>query len=200
LYRKVLDTLAVAVFIVGASGKVSFANAKADNLLSSGDLLRLAGGKVVAARTDLAGTKLEDAIARACKGDKILGISGIGVPLVGKSGERAAAYVLPIAGSDVRGQLGRGYAAVFLARRGEQQPMAIEILRTVFDLTPMEAKVAYATSLGDSTEAIAAAFGSSVETVRSHLKHIYVKADVGEKTALAARVNELLPPIDSTHR
>ena len=197
LYRQVLDALSVAVFIVGTGGKPTFANAKAEGILSEGDLLRLSGGKLVATRTDLAGAKLEDAVARAGKGDRALGISGIGVPLVGKSGERAAAYVLPISGGDLRGQLGRGYAAVFLARRGEQQPMAIEILRTVFDLTPMEAKIAYAASLGDSTETIAAVFGISVETVRSHLKHVYVKADVGDKTALAVRVNELIPPIDT---
>lgn len=196
LYRKVLDSLSVAVFVAGTGGKLVFANAKADALLSSGDLLRLANGKVMATRADIAGIKFDEAIARGIKGDAALGISGIGVPLVSKSGDRAAAYVLPISGKDLRGQLGQGYAAVFIARRGEQQPMAIEILRTVFDLTPMEAKVAYATSLGDNPEAIGLTLGNSVETIRSHLKSAYRKADVTDKTALTARIHELIPPIN----
>jgi DNA-binding CsgD family transcriptional regulator len=195
LHRKVLDTLSVAVFVVGSHGKLAFANAGGDAMLSAGELLRLSNGRIAAARDDVTGTKLDDAIARGLKGDSAVGLTGIGVPLAGISGERASAYVLPIAGSDVRGQLGQGHAAVFIARRGEQQPMAIEILRTVFDLTPTEAKIAYATSLGDSPDTIASTLGSGIETVRSHLKHIYAKADVSDKTALAARVNALMPPL-----
>lgn len=200
LYRQVLDTLSVAVFVAGAGGRLVFANAQAEALLSSGDLLRLAAGKLVATRPDVAAVKFADAIARGIKGDRAAGISGIGVPLVGKSGERAAAYVLPLSGSDVRSQLGPGHVAIFIARRGEQQPMAIEILRTVFDLTPAEAKVAYAASLGDSLETIAMALGNSVETVRTHLKGVYRKVDVSDKAALAARIHELIPPIEAAIR
>ena len=195
LYRKVLDTLSVAVFLVGTGSRLIFANAKGEAILSDGGLLQLAHGKLAAHRFDITGTTLEDAIARGVKGDGTVGISGIGVPLVSLAGERAAAYVLPIMGDDLRGQMGAGYAAVFIAQRGEQQPMAIEILRTVFDLTPTEAKIAYATSLGDNPEAIALAHGSVVDTVRTHLKNIYTKANVQDKTALAARVNALMPPV-----
>ncbi len=195
LYRKVLDSLAVAVVVVGASSHIRFANAKADKLLSQGNLLRKANGKLMAVRRDVSGTSLDDAIDRCTKGDAASGLSGIGVPLASETGERAAAYVLPIRGDDVRGQMGDGSATVFIAQRGEQQPMAVEILRTVFDLTPTEARIAYATSLGDSPETISLAHGTTTDTVRSHLKHIYVKADVPDKTALAARVNALVPPV-----
>lgn len=200
LYRKVLDSLSVAVFVAGTGGKLVFANAKADALFSSGEILRLAGGKVIATRTDIVGTKFTAAIARGIKGDQALGIAGIGVPLVSKSGERAAAYVLPIAGSDLRSQMGPGHVAVFIARRGDQQPMVVEALRTLFDFTPMEARVAYALSLGDSPEDVALALGNSVETVRSHLKSAYRKADVPDKTALTVRIHEMIPPIDLPER
>lgn len=197
LYRKVLDTLSVAVCVVGAGSKLVYANTRADELLKSGDLLRLVDAKLTTTRPDITGAKLENALARAIKGDAALGIAGIGVPLASLTGERAAAYVLPIAGNDLRGQIGPGLATVFIARRGEQQPMAIEILRTVFDLTPVEAKIAYATSLGNTPEAISLALGKSINTVRSHLKNIYPKVDVPDKTALAARINAMIPPVDS---
>jgi DNA-binding CsgD family transcriptional regulator len=197
LYRKVLDALSVAVFIVTTGGRVEYANVKADALLSDGSLLRKANGRLATARADISGNKLDDAIDRALKGDAAVGIAGIGVPLASVTGERAAAYVLPISGNDLRGDIGEGYAVVFIAQRGEQQPMAVEILRTVFDLTPMEAKVAYATSLGDNPETIALALGNKVDTVRSHLKSIYAKTDVTDKTALAAQVAALIPPVNA---
>ena len=195
-FRKVLDTLSVAVCVVSTGGKLAFVNSKAEALLAAGTLLRKMNGKLATARIDITGTALDDAIARGIKGDTALGISGIGVPLVSLDGERAAAYVLPIRGDDIRSQMGDGHAVVFIAQRGEQQPMAVEILRTLFDLTPMEAKVAYATSLGGNPELIATAHGIAIDTV-THTSSGLVKTDVTDKTALAARVNALIPPINA---
>ncbi len=195
LYRRVLDALAVAVFIVSTGGHVRFANARAEALLSDGKLVRKSNGRLAALRPDITGNALDLAIERGISGDAGVGLAGIGVPLVSTDGTRAAAYVLPISGGDLRGQMGEGYACVFIAQRGEQQPMAIEILRTVYDLTPMEAKIAYATSLGDSPETIGQSHGTATDTIRSHLKHIYLKANVPDKTALAAQVHALIPPL-----
>ena len=197
LYRNVLDTLSVAVCVVTTGGRIAFTNAKADALLSDGALLCKTNGRLAAARAEISGPMLDDAIDRGIKGDESVGISGIGVPLMSIAGERAAAYVLPITGNDLRGDMGEGHACVFIAQRGEQQPMSVEILRTVFDLTPTEAKIAYAISLGDSPETIGLAQGTTIDTVRKHLKSIYSKVDVRDKTALAAKVSALMPPISA---
>jgi DNA-binding CsgD family transcriptional regulator/PAS domain-containing protein len=196
LHRQVLDALSVAVFVVGAGNRMVFCNAKGERMLAAGDLLCLQGGRLSASRTEIIGDRFDTAMARAVDGDAALGIAGIGVPLMSAAGERAAAYVLPIAGRDLRSELGCGHATVFIAQRGEQQPMAIEILRTMFDLTPMEARVSYATSLGESPAQIATLFGVSLETVRSHLKRAFQKVDVRDKTALAASVTALIPPVE----
>jgi DNA-binding CsgD family transcriptional regulator len=117
------------------------------------------------------------------------------VPLVGANGERSAAYVLPIAGKDIRGDLGKGHCAVFISQRGEQQPMAIEILRTVFDLSPTEARVATLIAKGEGPVMIAESLGITVNTVRSHLARAFSKTGAGDQTALGALVNKLMPPI-----
>ena len=197
LYRQVLDNLSVAVFVVGAGAQLKFTNAKGDALLSDGDVLRTDRGTLHASINNGVAAALNAAIERATRGDRDLGISGIGVPLKGLSGARAAAYVLPLDGKSVRGDLASGCAAIFIAGREEQQPMVVEILRTLYDLTPTEAKVAYASSLGESTEAIAATQGVTRDTVRSHLKKIYVKTDVPGKTALAARIHAIVPPLSA---
>ncbi len=195
LYRKVLDSLSVAVFVVGAGRRMVFTNAAGDAMLSDGNLLGFGAGRLAARRVPGAPAALDDAMERACKGDQSIGISGIGVPLTGYDGERAAAYVLPIAGDDLRGALGKGYCAVFVAKRGEQQPMAMEVLRTVFDLTQTEARVSLLVAQGDAPAAIAGSLGISINTVRSHLARAFGKTGTGDQTALGALVNGLLPPI-----
>ncbi|MGL4238813.1 helix-turn-helix transcriptional regulator [Tabrizicola sp.] len=195
LYRKVLDALSVAVLIVDGNGRLVYGNALADAILSKGDFLAFSQGHVRTRRMDGTVDHLQAAIARAAHGAQSLGISGIGVPLVSADGERASAYVLPLEGNDLRGELAPGHAAIFIAQRSEQQPMAVEILRTIFGLTPSEAKVAYAMSLGEAPQAVAAAQGTTVNAVRYHLKNAYAKVGVNDKTALAARVTALIPPV-----
>lgn len=195
LYRQVLDALSVAVLIVDGSGRMVYCNGLAEALLSKGDLLAFRNGQVRSRRTQAVPDHLLFAIAKATNGAKGQGISGIGVPLTGPDGERASAYVLPLDGTDVRGEIARGHAAIFVAQRKEQQPMAVEILRTIFGLTPTEAKVAYAISQGEAPGVIAAAQGTTVNAVRYHLKNAYAKVGVNDKTALAARVSALIPPV-----
>jgi DNA-binding CsgD family transcriptional regulator len=195
LYRHVLDTLSTAVFVIGLGRRVAFANASAEALLSDGNYLTQSNGTLQARRVAGDVSALDDAIDRASKGDSAIGITGIGVPLIGDDGERAAAYVLPISGKDLRGDLGQGHCAVFVARRGEQQPMAIEILRTLFDLTVSEARIACLIAKGDGPQAIAEALGVSVNTVRSHLQSAYAKTSAPDQTALGALVNGLMPPV-----
>jgi DNA-binding CsgD family transcriptional regulator len=195
LYRQVLDQLSVAVFVVGLGRRIVFTNASGDAMLSEGNHVRSVAGAITAQRIIGAPSALDEAIDRAAAGDTAIGISGIGVPLVGANGERSAAYVLPIAGKDIRGDMGKGHCAVFISQRGEQQPMAIEILRTVFDLSPTEARVATLIAKGEGPAMIAESLAISVNTVRSHLARAFSKTGAGDQTALGALVNKLMPPI-----
>ncbi len=195
LYRHVLNTLSTAVFVIGIGRRVAFASAAGEAMLSDGNYLVQSSGVLQARRVAGDVSALDEAIDRASKGDVAIGISGIGVPLIGNNGDRAAAYVLPIAGKDLRGDMGQGHCAVFVARRGEQQPMTIEILRTLFDLTVQEARVATLIAKGDGPQAIAEALGVSVNTVRSHLQHAFAKTSANDQTALGALVNGLMPPV-----
>jgi DNA-binding CsgD family transcriptional regulator len=195
LYRQVLDVLSVAVFVVGLGRRLVFTNASGDAMLSNGNALNLSQGTLQAKRIAGHPSALDDAIDSALKGDVAIGISGIGVPLIGNTGERLAAYVLPIAGKDVRGAMGLGHCAVFVASRREQQPMAMEILRTMFDLTVMETRVALLLAQGQGPQAIADGLKLSVNTVRSHLKHAYAKTETADQTSLSALIHSVLPPI-----
>ena len=195
LYRSMLDKLAAAVFVVGIGGVLRFANAAGEEMLSNAAHLKKINGGLSAARQGHARVKLAEAIARALSGDASLGIRGIGVPLMSEDGEPAAAYVLPIAGGDLRRDVGNGNAIVFVSKRTDQQPVVIEILRTMFALTPTEARAAHDLVAGNKPSAIAVTSGVSPDTIRVHLKHVYAKTGVGDQVALAALINALTPPI-----
>ncbi len=192
LHRSVLDQMSVPVIVVAAGRRIVIANAAAETMLSEGHLVKSVSGALAAARGD---EGLGDAIDRAGKGDLVIGLKGIGVPLVSTTGERAAAYVLPIAGKDLRSEMGKGFATVFLARRGEHLPTAIEVLRSMFDLSQMEARVAAMIANGTAPTDIAAALGSSVNTIRTHLKRAFEKTNTPTQSALTALINGLMPPV-----
>jgi DNA-binding CsgD family transcriptional regulator/PAS domain-containing protein len=195
LYKQVLDNLSVAVFVMGSGRRITFANASGEALLSSGDLLSVKAGVLQVRRNSHHAMLFDDAVERAISGEQALGIKGIGVPLLGASGERAAAYVLPLSGGDARRALGVGHCAVFVARRGEQQPMAVEVLRTLFDLTAAEARVSLLVAKGENPQMIAEGTGISVNTVRTHLKHSFAKTRCADQISLAGLVNGLFPPL-----
>jgi DNA-binding CsgD family transcriptional regulator len=50
-------------------------------------------------------------------------------------------------------------------------------------------------ALGEAPGTVAEAQGTTVNAVRYHLKNAYSKVGVSDKTALAARVTALIPPI-----
>ncbi|MCB1378233.1 MAG: hypothetical protein KDK89_07695 [Alphaproteobacteria bacterium] len=194
LYREVLDRLSSAVFLVGPSRRIIYANEAGERLLGDEEFLR-SRNRALEAVTPLQNLHLADAIDRAVAGDAELGIKGIGVPLLARNGARAAVYVLSSLGRDARAELGHGHAIVFLAHRAEQQPMTIEILRTVFELTNMEARIACQIVNGHSPVAISEAMGLSVNTVRSHLSRAFAKTGSTDQVSLAACINRIIPPI-----
>ena len=195
LYRQVLDSIATPVFVMGLGHRIVFCNAPAEQMLVEAKFLKNNAGLLSVAREGNSAKALEEAIDRCAKGHADCGTSGIGVPLVDDEGDRAAAYVLPIGGSDLRGDLGKGFAAVFVSKRSEQQPMVIEVLRTIFDLTPAEARVSTLIAKGDDPTTISEALNVSVNTIRTHLARVFQKTGARDQLALSTVVNQLLPPI-----
>ncbi|HZV84129.1 MAG TPA: LuxR C-terminal-related transcriptional regulator [Brevundimonas sp.] len=88
--------------------------------------------------------------------------------------------------------------AVRLTFQGELSGRRVDAGRTLwasldkaFDLTPAEERVARLLAEGESVSAIAAAVGVTLDTVRSHAQHIYLKVGVSNREQLTARLAQL---------
>jgi DNA-binding CsgD family transcriptional regulator len=195
LYKKMLDQLATAVFLIGLGGKVEFSNGKAEDLLRDGNFLLSRGGRLTTARSPVGAVKMDEALSRAAIGDAALGIAGIGVPLLGVDGARAAAYVLPLGKSEVRNEMGKGYCAVFVAQRGEHLPVLSEVLRTLYDLTPTEAKISVLIADGSKPLDLSQALDLSINTIRTHLSRVFSKTGTKDQLGLVELVKGLSPPV-----
>jgi DNA-binding CsgD family transcriptional regulator len=190
LCKQVLDKISAAVFVLGHGGHIQFANAAGEKLLSAGDRISTSNGVLKVSKSQGQSVALDNAIDRALNSHRTTGFAGGAVPLVSDDGNMAAAYVLPLASKDV---LGSGHCAVFITDRGEQQPMALEMLRSVFDLTVSEARIGMMIAKGQGPAIIAAKLNISVNTVRSHLVRTFSKTGATDQTALCAMLNNLMP-------
>jgi DNA-binding CsgD family transcriptional regulator len=187
LYRQVLDTLSVAVFIVGAGHRVMFSNARGEALLSKGQMVFTQSGLLKSHRSN----DLDSAIGRSLANQLPDVNSGFGIPLVGKDGELGAAYVVRLSHQSPS----TSCTAVFVTQRGEHNAMAVDVLRGLFNLTAAEARIALLVAQGEAPLRIALSLGVAMNTVRTHLKHIYAKMDVCDQAGLAGLVSGLLPPL-----
>lgn len=194
LYRQVLDKISAAVFVVRSGRQLLFTNTAGDRLLSEGDKISASAGVLHTSRMAGQSSALEVAIDLMMRNDNSVG-RACGVPLFGNHGEKAAAYVLPLAGKALHGIFAPGHCAVFVTGKSEQLALVIELLRSMFDLTRSEARVAMMIAKGNGPKAISHTLGIKLNTVRTHLKHCFAKTDTPDQTALAGLVNMTLPPI-----
>ncbi len=195
ILRRTLDRLAIAVLLVEPDGRLAHANGAGEDLLLDGDAITLTNRKlrVISA---VHRTGFMEAVARACSGNDLdLQSWGNGIPLPGRSGRNAVAYVLPLGKSERRNALGPGMAAVFVTVGQDARPPSVEVISAVTGLTTAEARVALAIADGTSPQEVAERQAVSINTVRKHLANAYEKTGLKNQVTLAAAISRLTPPV-----
>jgi DNA-binding CsgD family transcriptional regulator len=195
LQRNLLDKLATGIMIVTRGSKLAYANASAEQLLSSGRNISVKAGRVQAAHAPFA-AGFNEAVERACaENDTDIGLYGNGIPLPSRDGAPAVCYVLPLGKSESRRALGPGLAALFISTDRASLPPTIEALSALTGLTSQEARIALMISAGLSPKDGAAELGISMNTIRSHITHIFQKTGVNDQQAVARLVGDLSLPV-----
>ncbi len=184
-----LDGIAAGMFLVDASGLIVHANAAGHALLSAGEILRAAGGRLVAgdAQTDQI---FLDIFTAAGRGDAAVGTTGIAVPLTARDGAHHVAHVLPLT-SGARRRAGTAYAAVaaiFVHKAVLATPSPPEVIAKTYSLTPSELRVLLAIVEVGGVPETAAALGVAETTVKFHLRRLFEKTGAKRQADLVKLV------------
>lgn len=178
-----LDRLAVGVLFLDERGATTFANRAADRLLAQSDGLGCRGARLGAADPGESAA-LERAVAVACR-------AGGGAPsgatlLISRpSGRQPFVVTIATLTREVTGPWASGPAAiVFVTDPHATAPELEAVLRHLYGLTPAEAKVARLLVDGDDIDTMTDRLGVTVNTARTHVKHLLGKTNTRSQREL----------------
>jgi DNA-binding CsgD family transcriptional regulator len=171
----VLDLLRDGVLVLGRDARPLGMNRAARVLLREGDGLVLSSRGVVAS-TPGATIALRRGIERAAQGEA----GCMQVP-------RANRTPLSLRVEPHPGEVA-GAAAVVFASDSEAHSPRTQVLMARYGLTPTEASVARLLAAGAGLERIARALEISMNTVRGHLKQIFVKTGTHRQVELVCKL------------
>ena len=187
-----LDALPYALFAIDEVGEIQHVNARAQFLAARGDGLRIEGRRLCAAGA-VQQFQLDRAVAAALT-DRSIATRGGWVRLQRPSGRRPyTCFVSRLELSEGLSDGRRPKALVIITDPDEAVAPDDQALQELFGLTGMEIRVASALAAGHSIKSAAAEFRISVETLRSHLKHIFSKIGVSRQQDLIRALAEVRP-------
>lgn len=197
--ERVLEQLALGLFLATAEAQVVLHNEAAGRMLATGDAITLIQGKLGA------GTVKETAALRACIAAAARAQTDILCPPGGLLRLRRhtlapeyEALVAP-AGAGIPGvPPGRRHAAVFVRDPLLHPVPPAEALRRLYGLTAAEARLMRSLGAGETLEEAAARFAVGRETVRSQLRALFDKTGTRRQADLVRLVAVSLARLSGT--
>jgi len=180
-----VDSVAIGVIAVSASGKLLMANHSARKTLQENDGLALTRNGIVVTGTPQA-RQFADLISAATTTGNGLGLhAGGALPVERPSGKRPyAVLVTPTHSTGLTCTSQRPAAIIFVSDPEQRPRPAAEVLRNLFALTAAESRVALLLGDGNSPGEIADMLRVSSNTLKSHLSRIYAKTNTSRQAEL----------------
>ncbi|WP_263367217.1 helix-turn-helix transcriptional regulator [Edaphobacter bradus] len=179
-----LDVFGHAVFGVNRQGSVVLSNRQAEKIAANGDGIRLINGRLAATfpkENSLLQAQLSEAVAAGAR----IGVSSGGSLSLSRRPGRCSLRVTVIPyQSHLLDNYGQLAALVFVSDPEAAMPSRCDILRSLFGLTPAEARIADMLAGGREVGEIAARSGITLETARFHVKRVLTKTGARRQTEL----------------
>lgn len=185
-----LHRMHCAVLLLAPDSRVLFANRRAEQLLSSGDGLRVLDGELHAARASdsQALRRRVGEVGQALQGRALHGPDALAIA---RPSGRMPLSVLVAPVRELRSKLLlQDDPAAMLIVTDPEEPAtapsrAADRLHALFGLTPTEASVAVLVAQGMSGPEAAAQLGIGPGTVHAHLKNVFAKTGMRRQSGLA---------------
>jgi DNA-binding CsgD family transcriptional regulator/PAS domain-containing protein len=194
LLKASLDALSAPIILVGRDGNVRHCNEPARKYLSQSKGLHLDGDKLVV-NNPIARRAFE--ISMGVRNQTQLGNHGLGIPISSPSEPTAVAYLLPLtpAGRS-QSELRDGPSmAIFIATSKANQPLPLDVLCTLYNLTQAEARVMIKVAEGSATKEVSTSLGTSINTVNTHLSKVFEKTGLNRRSDLVKLVHDIKSPL-----
>ena len=183
-----LELLGLPALVLDAGGRVLAANAGAE---AGGEYLRWGAQDRISLRDAAANALLQAAMRRL---DDVAGPEVRSFAVRGSDAVPALiAHVVPIRGT-ARDLFVRCAAIVVLMPVSAPSAPSADLVQSLFDLTPAEARVARGLACGDTVDDIAAKGGVSANTVRTQVRCILDKTGRHRQAEVVALLNGLRTP------
>jgi DNA-binding CsgD family transcriptional regulator len=197
IFREIVDVLQTPVFIVTADMQILFANFSGERMLAENQLVQSLRGRLDFS-FQLASNAIEYAVMTARRDEFVLGQNGINVPL-SRLNAPAVAHVMPLTRRDSHHRvLNNAAAAVFISASGQSAMPAMDAIGALFGLTPAEKSVAAHIAAGLKPKEMAIANGTTENTIRTQLAHLYDKTQTSDQGEVLALIRDLTPPVRSS--
>jgi DNA-binding CsgD family transcriptional regulator len=180
-----LDEIDYGMLLVTLDGQLRYANRSALKELQRGAPLGLAQGKLTI------GDAGDEAVLRSAFEDARRARRRIIV--LGRNGNAVSLAVLPLKNVGSEGQT---MALLTFGKRRSCESLTITLFAQALKVTGAEARVLQALCSGAKPEAVAAALGVAVSTVRTHISSLRNKTQTANIRELVAQV-AALPPVTS---
>lgn len=182
-----LDRLRTAVIITDEEARVRFANQKALMLFEGGDGIACGRGRLIAnshPETD----ELHRLIRQVAATSRSHGTHpGGGMALSRKERRPLGALICPLGGAAADAGFHRGACALIFVRDTEERPRVSPVLlHATFGFTAAEARLVAALMDGKTLEQISQERGTSLNTLRTHLKSVMAKTETHRMTELSS--------------
>ncbi len=171
-----LQAMGLAAAVLGGSGRVLASNSLLDKVTTQ--IISGADGRLIlASRT--ANAMLAEALGRLESGTLAAHVQSIPLPATSEHAP-AIIHLLPIRGvaHDI---FAGGLTLAVVTQIAPGNVVAAEVLESLFDLSPAEARVARGIGAGQTIETLADALGVSRETIRNQLKAVFDKTGVNRQ-------------------
>ncbi len=192
-----LDGLAAAVFLVARDLRVVHMNAAAERRIRNGNALRLVNRRLCP--TDpLAGRQLASALAAAIADEADTAPGQHALALPDGDGAGLVATILPLERGD-RLSLAKPFAAVaaiFVQDPTVSPRFPGEAFGRLYGLTGGEQRVALSMASGRAPQETAETLGIGLQTVKTHLQHIFQKTGTTRQAEFIALTSRCAGPLN----
>ncbi len=190
-----LDGLAAAVFLVARDLRVVYMNAAAEHCIKKGNALRLVNRRLFPTNC-LAGRNLASALAAAIADEAEIALGDHTLAFPDRDGGLVVT-ILPLERGD-RQSLSKAFSAV--AAIFVQDPTVLprlpgEAFGRLYGLTAGEMRVAFAMASGLAPLETAETLGIGLQTVKTHLQHIFQKTGTARQVDLVALTSRCAGPL-----